>query len=194
MPLVTFALIFFSAPLKFKVATVPKSGLPPEFKYHGLRNLPAIIHGEEVRIWLGFIQPFFFMLTNFAGHRHCRRNCGLHRVRVSDARPLRRLQPRHRPPHQKPLLQVLLLHQGPCHHDMKMTRIEWIHDGFMTFRLYRKTRPPSTPSCGASTSTSVTPESGTGFSSEITSRTWHGPCKITEQNVQFYHILMRNKG
>ena len=40
---------FFSAPLKFKVATVPKSGLPPEFKYHGLRNLPAIIHGEEVR-------------------------------------------------------------------------------------------------------------------------------------------------
>jgi len=36
-----------STPLKFKVATVPKSGLPPEFKYHGLRNLPAIIHGEE---------------------------------------------------------------------------------------------------------------------------------------------------
>jgi hypothetical protein len=36
-----------SAPLKFKVATVPKSGLPPEFKFHGLRNLPAIIHGDE---------------------------------------------------------------------------------------------------------------------------------------------------
>ena len=43
-------LYVFSAPLKFKVATVPKSGLPPEFKYHGLRNLPAIIHGEEVRV------------------------------------------------------------------------------------------------------------------------------------------------
>ena len=44
------SVLVFSAPLKFKVATVPKSGLPPEFKYHGLRNLPAIIHGEEVRV------------------------------------------------------------------------------------------------------------------------------------------------
>lgn len=37
----------FSASLKFKVATVPKTILPSEFKRHGLRNLPAIIHGEE---------------------------------------------------------------------------------------------------------------------------------------------------
>lgn len=36
-----------SCPLKFKVATVPKSGLPDEFKEHGIRNLPAIIHGNE---------------------------------------------------------------------------------------------------------------------------------------------------
>lgn len=33
--------------LKFRVATVPKSGLPDEFRDHGLRNLPAIIHGNE---------------------------------------------------------------------------------------------------------------------------------------------------
>ena len=29
------------------MATVPKSGLPEEFKEHGLRNLPALIHGDE---------------------------------------------------------------------------------------------------------------------------------------------------
>ncbi len=32
------------------MATVAKSGLPPEFKYHGLRNLPAIIHGDHEAI------------------------------------------------------------------------------------------------------------------------------------------------
>jgi len=32
--------------LKFQVATVPNSRLPDEFKYNGLRNLPAIIHRE----------------------------------------------------------------------------------------------------------------------------------------------------
>lgn len=34
-------------PVKFRVATVPSSKLPEEFKHHGLRNLPAIIHGDE---------------------------------------------------------------------------------------------------------------------------------------------------
>ncbi len=29
------------------MATVPRTGLPDEFKRHGLRNLPAIIHGDE---------------------------------------------------------------------------------------------------------------------------------------------------
>ena len=33
--------------MRFKVATVPKTGLPIEFKRHGLRNLPAIIHGDR---------------------------------------------------------------------------------------------------------------------------------------------------
>lgn len=35
------------APVKFRVATVPSSRLPDEFKHHGLRNLPALIHGDE---------------------------------------------------------------------------------------------------------------------------------------------------
>jgi len=38
------------ANLRFRVATVPSSRLPDEFKPHGLRNLPAIIHGRHVAI------------------------------------------------------------------------------------------------------------------------------------------------
>lgn len=38
------------APLKFRVATVPVSRLPEEFKANGLRNLPAIIHGNRIAI------------------------------------------------------------------------------------------------------------------------------------------------
>jgi len=38
------------APLNFRVATVPTSRLPDEFKANGLRNLPAIIHGNRVAI------------------------------------------------------------------------------------------------------------------------------------------------
>lgn len=38
------------ANLRFRVATVPSSRLPDEFKSHGLRNLPAIIHGRHVAI------------------------------------------------------------------------------------------------------------------------------------------------
>lgn len=38
------------APLKFRVATVPSSRHPDEFKVQGLRNLPAIIHGNRVAI------------------------------------------------------------------------------------------------------------------------------------------------
>lgn len=38
------------ANLQFRVATVPSSRLPDEFKPHGLRNLPAIIHGRHVAI------------------------------------------------------------------------------------------------------------------------------------------------
>ena len=41
---------FFTAPLKFRVATVPSSRHPDEFKVQGLRNLPAIIHGNRVAI------------------------------------------------------------------------------------------------------------------------------------------------
>lgn len=38
----------YSGRLKFKVATVAKSlSLPAEFKRHGLRNLPAIIRGND---------------------------------------------------------------------------------------------------------------------------------------------------
>ena len=40
----------FAAPLNFRVATVPSSRLPDEFKANGLRNLPAIIHGNRVAI------------------------------------------------------------------------------------------------------------------------------------------------
>ena len=36
--------------MQFRVATVPSSRLPDEFKPHGLRNLPAIIHGRHVAI------------------------------------------------------------------------------------------------------------------------------------------------
>ena len=36
--------------MRFRVATVPSSRLPEEFKHHGLRNLPAIIHGRHVAI------------------------------------------------------------------------------------------------------------------------------------------------
>ena len=39
-----------SAPLNFRVATVPSSKLPEEFKSNGLRNLPAIIQGTRVAI------------------------------------------------------------------------------------------------------------------------------------------------
>ena len=42
--------LIFSAHLQFRVATVPSSRLPDEFKSHGLRNLPAIIHGRHVAI------------------------------------------------------------------------------------------------------------------------------------------------
>jgi len=38
------------ANLRFRVATVPSSRLPDEFKPHGLRNLPAIIRGRHVAI------------------------------------------------------------------------------------------------------------------------------------------------
>ena len=44
------AFLYFSAPLKFRVATVPSSRHPDEFKVQGLRNLPAIIHGNRVAI------------------------------------------------------------------------------------------------------------------------------------------------
>ena len=37
----------FSAAIKFRVATVPASRvLPPALKANGLRNLPAIVHGD----------------------------------------------------------------------------------------------------------------------------------------------------
>ena len=42
--------LFVAAPLKFRVATVPASRHPDEFKVQGLRNLPAIIHGNRVAI------------------------------------------------------------------------------------------------------------------------------------------------
>ena len=42
--------LLFLANLQFRVATVPSSRLPDEFKSHGLRNLPAIIHGRHVAI------------------------------------------------------------------------------------------------------------------------------------------------
>ena len=39
--------VFFSVPIKFKVATVPTSRvLPAALKANGLRNLPSIIQGE----------------------------------------------------------------------------------------------------------------------------------------------------
>ena len=40
-------LLHFPARLKFRVATVPTSRYPDEFKVNGLRNLPAIIHGSN---------------------------------------------------------------------------------------------------------------------------------------------------
>ena len=43
-------MFFVAANLRFRVATVPSSRLPDEFKPHGLRNLPAIIHGRHVAI------------------------------------------------------------------------------------------------------------------------------------------------
>ena len=48
-PLILFIFVF-TGPLKFKVATVPKTGLPAELKANGLRNLPALIHGTSVAI------------------------------------------------------------------------------------------------------------------------------------------------
>ena len=41
---------YFLAPLNFRVATVPSSKLPDEFKANGLGNLPAIIQGTRVAI------------------------------------------------------------------------------------------------------------------------------------------------
>lgn len=46
----SFNFDLFAANLRFRVATVPSSRLPDEFKPHGLRNLPAIIHGRHVAI------------------------------------------------------------------------------------------------------------------------------------------------
>ena len=46
--LMTFINVSFTDPnLRFQVATVARSCLPDEFKDHGIRNLPALIHGNE---------------------------------------------------------------------------------------------------------------------------------------------------
>jgi len=74
------------ANLRFRVATVPSSRLPDEFKPHGLRNLPAIIHGRHVAIDTveeisEYVESAFSTSTQFLNDNQTVRNI------LTDSRP-----------------------------------------------------------------------------------------------------------